>query len=46
MEIFGIPKIGNINKDMLDSIVCNLEFVISKIYDETEAANDNTDTQL
>ena len=46
MEIFGIPEIGNIHKDMLNSVVCNLEFVISEMYDETEAANDTTDTQL
>lgn len=44
-ETYGIPKIENIPKDVLDSIVCNLELVISEMYDEAETADANTDTQ-
>ena len=45
IETFGIPKIENIPKDVLDSIVCNLELVISEMYDEAKTADCNTDTQ-
>ena len=45
IETFGIPKIENIPKDILDSIVCNLELVISEMYDEAETDDGTTDTQ-
>ena len=45
IETFGIPKIENIPKDVLESIVCTLALVISELYDEAETSDGNTDTQ-
>lgn len=43
IETFGIPKIEKIPQDVLESIVCNLELVISEMYGEAETADGNTD---
>ena len=45
IEKFGIPKMENIPKDVLESIVCNLELVISEMYDEAKTADGNDDTK-
>ena len=45
IETFGIPKIENVPQDVLESIICNLELIISEMYDEAETADGNTDTQ-
>ena len=45
IEKFGIPKMENIPQDVLESIVCNLELIISEMYDEAETADGNDDTK-
>ena len=35
----------SIIEDVLESIVCNLELIISEMYDEAETADGNTDIQ-
>lgn len=45
IETFGIPKIENVPQDVLESIVCNLELIISEMYDEAETADGNDDTK-
>ena len=44
-ETYEKTKIENIPQDILNSIVCNLELIISEMYDEAETADGNTDTQ-
>lgn len=40
--IFGIPKIQNIPEDVLDSIICNLELIVSEIFAEEQKDEHDT----